>query len=216
MINETQIKELESALRARAEALAAEYRARGEAERERIIRDMQEKLRRREQREVQAAKALADRTYQQRVQAGELKMQAAMDRLRWTLVEGVIEAAKTRLRELAADEAAYLPHLGALFAAAVGAIPGRALVVRVNRQDQQRLARDWAGWCRQWAPGRELRLDDEPLDCLGGVLVEDEDRRVRVDNTFEGRIERLGDTLQQLILERLFVSVPEMGAFANG
>ena len=43
---------------------------------------------------------------------------------------------------------------------------------------------------------------------LGGILVRSDDNRIRVDNTFEGRMERLGRGLHQIIIERL---LPEGG-----
>lgn len=216
MINETHILELEHALIARAEALAAEYRARGEASRDRILREVHEKLRLREEREMLAAKALADRSYQQKVQAGELKLQGGLDRLRWTLVQGVMDSARERLNDLARDEGRYLPVLGALLARAAAGIEGAALVARVNRADHARLDARWKDFCEQWVKGREIALDPDPIDCIGGVLVQDAQARVRVDNSFDGRLERMQEELHQVILERLFAGLPESGAFFNG
>ena len=216
MINETHVMELEHALITRAEALAAEYRARGESGRDRILREANQRLQLREEREVLAAKAMADRIYQQRVQAGELKLQGGMDRLRWTLVQGVMDNVREQLRTLVKDEKRYLSILGALLARAARGIEAECLVARLNRTDIARLGERWDVWCAEWVKGKEIRLDPEPIECIGGVLVQDAEVRVRVDNTFDGRLERMQDELHQVILERLFAGLPEAGAFFNG
>jgi V/A-type H+-transporting ATPase subunit E len=187
VINQTQVEELESALQARASALAAEYRASGQASRERILRDMQEKLRLREERELLAAKAGADRSYEQRVQAGELRLQAGLDALKWALVQTSVQA-----------------------------MPGGALVAHLGHADHERLGDRWMQWTRELIGDRELRLDAHPIETIGGVVIEDAEARTRIDNSFEGRMARLRERLHQTIFDRLFAGVPETGSFFNG
>jgi V/A-type H+-transporting ATPase subunit E len=51
---------------------------------------------------------------------------------------------------------------------------------------------------------------------MGGARVECGDQSIRVDNTFEGRAERLQDELHRVVLERLFASVTDNGGLING
>ncbi len=216
MINETHILELEEALLARAKALAEEYHEHGQRSRERIIQNANEKLRLREEREMLVAKALADRTYQQHVQAGELKLQARMDRLRWALVQGVLDQAKDKLARLVDDETRYLPVLGGLLAQAASGIERDELTAQMSVADHARLAKRWAQWSGEQVPEKSIELSAEPLQCSGGILVLSRDGRIRVDNTFEGRLERLGRDLEQVITERLFAGVADTGVSLGG
>ena len=216
MINETQIKELEHALLTRAQALADQYRDRGKQMRDRILVETEARLHQREEQETAAAKTHADRVYQRQVQAGELKLQADMDRLRWALVQAVIESAKHELEALTRDEARYDPVLGAFLAQAVQSIESNELIAYLNRRDHQRLADRWTDWVLQWTDGKRVELGSEPLDSIGGLLIESKAQDIRIDNTFEGRLARLYEDIQQAVSERLFASMPESGASFNG
>ena len=66
------------------------------------------------------------------------------------------------------------------------------------------------------AAGKQIRLAADPIETLGGLLVRSEDNRIRIDNTFEGRRERLRLRIQQEILERLLPSTFEAGNLFTG
>ncbi|MCK9394089.1 MAG: V-type ATP synthase subunit E family protein [Methylobacter sp.] len=175
-------------------------------------------LHQREEQETLFAKSLGERIYRQRVQSGELAMSAELDRLRWTWVQSTLEKAQTYLSRLAEDENGYLPILARLLKQAAGAIERDELVARVSSRDMERLRGRWESWSGPLAPDKHIVLASEPIDCTGGILVQSHDERIRVDNTFEGRIERLQDELQRVILERLFAAMTastEAGSFAG-
>jgi V/A-type H+-transporting ATPase subunit E len=77
------------------------------------------------------------------------------------------------------------------------------LVAEVNRRDRQRLAPRWKELTSESAPDKHIELADEPIETLGGILIRSRDGRIRLDNTFEGRRERLRPQLHQIIVERL-------------
>lgn len=194
---------LEAALSERAKKLAEEHLANGHQARERILAETRQRLHIEEEREVLAAKAQAERTYRQRVQAEELDLRADLDRLRWELADAALAGLPQRLDELAADEGRYLPLLRDYLREAAQAIERDGLVARLNARDLRRLQEDWERHAREAAPGKRLALSPEPLDCTGGVLVLSETGDIRFDNTFEGRMERLGESLQGAVAERL-------------
>ncbi len=210
-----QVQELERAILARAERLAAEYRDRAQRSRDSILREAAERLRLREQREEAIAKGLGERTFRQQVQASELKMQSQVDRVRWNLVKDVERRLTERIEALQEDEAAYLALLQDLLAAAAGQIDGD-LVVTANAQDRKRLAGAWDQICAAAAPGRTVTLAETPIGALAGILVNNPDNTVRVDNTFEGRLERLRPRIQQVILERLLPAGFDTGNLFTG
>jgi V/A-type H+-transporting ATPase subunit E len=211
-----QVQELEKAILARAERLAGEYRERAQRSRDNILREAAERLRLREQREESIAKALGERAFRQQVQASELKLQSQLDRVRWNLVTDVERRLRERMQAFVADEASYDATLKAYLAQAAGAIESDELVAELNRKDRDRLQPGWEAMVAEAAPRVTVRLADETIECLGGLRVTSSDGRIRVDNTFEGRLERLRPRIQQVILERLLPGGLETGSVFGG
>ncbi|BBI99450.1 hypothetical protein FGKAn22_11430 [Ferrigenium kumadai] len=197
------ISGLETALEERARKLAEEHLANGHQARERILAETRQRLHIDEEREVLAAKAQAEHAYQQRVQAAELELRAGLDRVRWELVHAVLAKLPASLEEQVADQSHYLPLLLAYLSESALAIERDELIAQLNRRDWQRFHQNWETLARQTAPGKRLTLSPETLDSIGGVLVASADGNIRFDNTFEGRMERLDETLRGAIAERL-------------
>lgn len=212
----TEAQDLEQAILARADRLAREFRERGQRTRDAILREAADKLRLREQREESIAKALGERTFRQRVQAQELKLQSDIDRTRWNLVRNVEARLGERMRAHIADTDAYLETLSGFIAAAVQVIGPGEVEVRANGRDRTLLAARWESIAAAAPEETRLDLASDPIETLAGVLVTRADGRIRVDNTFEGRLARLGTRIQQTILERLLPSGFDTGNIFGG
>ncbi len=212
-----QVGDLEQALLERAERLAAEYRERGRQSAERIAAEAEERLRLREEKEVLAAKAEAERLYDRRVQAADIRLQGELDRLRWTLVNTALQGLDKALAELTQDESRYQGVLQAMIRQGAQILGSNELVAQLNAKDRRQLAEGWSEWVEPVVnPGQTILLGEEPLACSGGVLLRTPDNRVRVDNTFEGRRDRLAETLQEEVLERLFAPALVAGWAEHG
>jgi V/A-type H+/Na+-transporting ATPase subunit E len=211
-----QVQELEQAILARAERLANEYRERANRSRDNILREAAERLRMRESREESIAKSLGERTFRQHVQASELKMQTHLDRMRWNLVQDVERALAGRMKAFSEDLERYDPWLDTLISGAAALIESKTLIVSANARDQKRLAKRWEAILESLPAHKTATLADEPIETLGGVLVTDSERRIRVDNSYEGRLDRLRPTVQQVILERLLPSGFDTGNLFTG
>ena len=204
-----QVEELEQAILAQANRLASEYRERAERSRDNILREAGERLHLREEREVLLAKAKAERAYRRRVQANELQLRKEMDHLRWNLVEEVRGRLAERMQAMVQErQEAYQTLLQRLLAKGVEAIERDALVAEVSKRDLTWLQPIWQEFSAAVAAGKQVELAALPIETLGGIRIRSEDNRIRVDNTFEGRLERLGRRLHQIIIERL---LPEGG-----
>lgn len=203
MSDEVQARALEQAIVGQAEALAAARLERAASEQQRILEGGELRRREAEERLLARTRVDAERLYQRSVQAAEIAHQGELDRLRATLVEQLMAAVRARLGELVRDAPAYAPRLEALLAAAARALPGDELRVRVNARDRQRLAADWPRTAQRIAPGRRLILDETCCEAIGGGLVFTAGGERRLDNSFDGRLARLGDALAALALERL-------------
>lgn len=211
-----QIEALQEAILARADRLATEFREQTQRSHDNILRESAERLRLREQREEAIGRALGERHFRQQVQANELKLQAQLDQVRWNLVQRVEERLEDRFQTFTADDAKYLPFLSTLLARAAKQIECDTLVVEVNAHDLARLRPIWSEFSRQAAADKSLSLADEPLPILGGLVVRSTDNRIRVDQSFEGRRERLRHRLYQAILERLLPSSLDTGTLFTG
>jgi V/A-type H+-transporting ATPase subunit E len=213
---EVQVKALETALLARARELMREHLEKAEGEKARILREVAQELRGAEEREILRAKMDADRLMRRRVQAAEIRMQGELDRLRWTLVQAIVGDVRARLARLAADDPAYGSILGALLAAAAERLEGHALVAELNARDRERYAARWEQLAAEAVPGKHIALGAAVHAASGGVIVRTPNNHVRIDNTFDGRLDRLADAVHAAVLERLFAAVPHMETLFHG
>lgn len=216
MSPDDQASTLEAAIIQRAETLVEEHLRQADRAHKRIIEDATEKLRLLEEREILSAKARADREYRRRVQAAEIRMQADVDRLRWALVQSVLQGLHARFEAIAKDAARYEALLRTLLAHAAANIERDELVAVLCDADHRRIAGRWEAIAAETAPGKKIALSPERGVFSGGVVVSSADGRIRVDNSLEGRVERLEAEMHQVILERLFPRAMEMGAMFNG
>jgi V/A-type H+-transporting ATPase subunit E len=215
MSSQVKVEDLESALMDRARSLADEYLARARRSRNRILEEENERLRLREEREVLAAKAAAERGYRRQVQAEALKLQEQLDRLRWELVQQALANLTKRLDELAKDEERYWTLMRRLLAEGARSIGQSEIVAEVNGQDLERLKDRWDEFANI-IDGARIDLSDKPLPSRGGVLVRSPDNTIRVDNTFEGRLQRLEEELHQVLVERMFAQAPHRMTVLQG
>lgn len=198
-----QAQELETAILQRAKRLAVEYRERAERSRDNILQESHKRLHLREEREVLLAKSKAERTFRRQVQANELKLQKEMDHLRWNLVASVHNQLEERLKQLAENEAHYLPLLKSLLVSAAKHFDQPQLVASVNARDLSRLQPRWPEFAAA-VKEREIHLSNTPAACSGGIILSTRAGDIRIDNSFEGRERRLAERINQVILERLF------------
>lgn len=204
-----QVEALEKAILDRAEQMAQECRSRADAGRKNILREASERLHLREEKETLLAKSLADRSYLRKVQADELKLQSKMDHMRWNLVQVVIDRLQQRMQALSQDETRYFELLKALLKQAAEQLDETQLEVRVNANDRHRLKPQWETLTKDLVAGKTLKLMDESIDTAGGCLITTTDRRVQIDHSFEGRLERLQRQVLQALVERLLPPIGE-------
>lgn len=197
------VHDLEAAILNQAQQLANQFHEQAERSRDEILREARKRLHDREEHEVLLAKSLADRSYRRQVLSQELALQAKLDRLRWGLVQSTQQRLKEELEQLAETEERYLPLLRDLIVRGVAGFDQQTLVVEANARDHGRLSSVWDD-IRRATEGKQVALGDTPLDCSGGVVVRTPDNRVRLDQTFEGRMHRLAGELHRVIQEKLF------------
>ncbi|NJE05599.1 V-type ATP synthase subunit E [Thermococcus sp. M36] len=187
---EQKIQYILSEAKDEAEKIKAEARKRAEARAEWILRKAQT------QAETERQRIIANARLE--VRKKRLEVQEA-------LIQEVILALRERLSELPEEE--YFPILVDLAAKAVEELGSESIVIRSNGRTLELLKtrfEEFAGALAERV-GRdvEIRLGEE-VQTIGGVLVEVPDGSVRVDNTFEARIERFESELRAEIAKALF------------
>lgn len=139
-----QVASLEQAIFERAKILADEHLRQAQRARERILADSSDRMRLLEEKEMLLAKNRAEREYRRLVQSSEIRMQADMDRLRWGLVQSVMQGVNSRLKTLQADDESGLALLKSLLVEAAQAIERDELLARLSDFDQRRVGDRWA------------------------------------------------------------------------
>lgn len=212
-----QVKALQQAIIDRAQQLAAEHIAQARLTRDKLIEDAREKIQLREKKELLLARLQADRLYQQRVQANELRIQAELDRNRWGLVESIMADVLSSLAELQKDRKTYALVFEALLKHAVSKIQQPQLIASINKDDLTHFKDNWSSMVASFGDNNvQITLSDQTVICSGGVTLISQQGDVRIDNTFEGIIARREEPLHQLIFEHLFASAAAIGAPFHG
>lgn len=199
-----QTEKLEGLLAAQAMALADQHLHTAHEASEQIKQELQAKLRKLEAGEEQRYQLEAERLCRQIIQAARLRIDSEQDRLRWALAQDVLHEVHNRLEQLTQDTPRYHDVLQRYLAEAADAMPEGDLVAELNPRDLDALRQAWNQLVKQAAPGRKVELAPLPGHASGGMMVRSADGRLRVDSTFEGRLERLRDEVLSVIMDKLF------------
>ena len=212
-----QVAALQKAIIDRARELADEHVEQGELTRTKILADMRDKIKLREEKELLAAQLEADREYDRLVQASELRIQAELDRNRWGLVQATIDKVARRLAALRNDRNRYEEVFSSLLGQGVEAIGQTKVIASINNEDLGLFHDRWKNIVRAACGDEvEVKLSPEAYACSGGVRLVSAEGDVMLDNSFEGIIARREQALQRIVFERLFSTVSTRGNVFDG
>ncbi|MGQ9788004.1 MAG: V-type ATP synthase subunit E family protein [Candidatus Hadarchaeaceae archaeon] len=121
------------------------------------------------------------------------------------IIQEVFKEAEEKLKRHALS-AAYKEDLLRITIEACRTLGSDDIVIRANRRDLEALK------SLKNTIMRELKTENktinvslgEPIETTGGVKVVTADRKIEVDETFEGRIQRLSDVLRVKVAKLLF------------
>ncbi|NJD98789.1 V-type ATP synthase subunit E [Thermococcus sp. LS1] len=187
---EQKIQYILSEAQKEAEKIREEARKRAQARAEWILRKAQT------QAEIEKQRIIANAKLE--IRKKRLEVQEA-------LIQEVITALRERLAELPEEE--YFPMLVDLTLKAVEELGSDSVVVKSNEKTIELLRGRLEEFKKALAEklGRDVEVTlGEPITTIGGILVEIPDGTVRVDNTFEARIERFEGELRAAIAKALF------------
>lgn len=211
MSNAKDTQALADALLDRARRLADEERKLAEHERERLLRTARERITQRRERVEKQATQRAEQHYRRLVQRAEQEVQAKLEKLRWTLIQAVLAELKASLDILHSDPEEYRRLLLELLREGASALPNEKLQARLNDRDHAAFEADWTRLLGESVGDSDIELSGERCDSSGGLLLHNAGGDVRLDNTFEARLERLTPRIAQVIDEILFGSLGNTG-----
>ncbi|MXR41135.1 V-type ATP synthase subunit E [Halobaculum sp. WSA2] len=188
---ETVVEDIRDEARARAEDIreegeerAAEIVSEAEEEAERVVQEREQQVERQIEQEREQTLSAA------KLEAKQQRLEARRD-----VLADVREGTEAAIADLEGDRREELTR-ALLDAAAVEFEDDESVAVRGRADDEELLTEildDYEGW--SFAGERE---------CLGGVVVESEESRVRVNNTFDSVLEAVWEDNLKELSDRLF------------
>ena len=177
---ETVVEDIRDEARARAEEVRTDGESRAEEVLEEAEREVERQVAQEREQKVSSAKLEAK---QQRLEA------------RREVLEDVRDEVQTRVADIDGDEREELTRT--LLEAATAEFDGDETVRVHGRADDEELLESVLEDFEGFGVG-------EPVDCLGGVVVESDASRVRVNNTFDSVLEEVWEENLREISARLF------------
>lgn len=197
---------LEGLLYAQAMNMAEEHMERGRQASEQIKRETQAGLQRLKEGEELRYQLEAEQLCRQILQTSKLRLDTELDRLRWAMVQDVLAEVRKRLNRLPQHPDRYHKILERFLAEAASAMPEGDLVAELDPRDIESLRGIWDSLVQRAAPGRKVSLVSLAEHTGGGMMVRTADGRLRVNNTFDGRLARMQDEMLGTIVDKLFNS----------
>ncbi|BAD85788.1 archaeal/vacuolar-type H+-ATPase, subunit E [Thermococcus kodakarensis KOD1] len=154
---------------------------------------------------LRKAKTQAEMEKQRAIASARLEVRKKRLEVQEEMIRAVLSALRERLASLPADE--YFQTLVTLTTEALEELNIDSAVVRSNEETLKLIVEKLPEFKKSVSEklGKEVEITvGEPISTIGGVLVESSDGSVRVDNTFEARIERLEADLRARIAKALF------------
>ncbi|AIF70258.1 hypothetical protein PAP_09410 [Palaeococcus pacificus DY20341] len=187
---EQKIKYLLNEANAQAEQIKKEAEERAKSKAEWIIRKAQT------QAEIEKQRIIANA----KLEARKKKLQEQEK-----LINEVFESLKEKLASMPEDE--YLETLKLLILDSLRELEVESVKISSNEKTLE-LLKSKSRAVKTFITknlGKKVNIEfGEPINTIGGVLVKSEDGSVRVDNTFEARIERMKSELRAKIAKAIF------------
>ncbi|WP_456367179.1 V-type ATP synthase subunit E [Thermococcus sp.] len=154
---------------------------------------------------LRKAKTQAEMEKQRAIASAKLEVRKKRLAVQEEMIKAVISALKDRLASLPDEE--YFMTLVSLTSEALEELGVNKAVLRSNERTLKLIVERLPEFKKGVSEtiGRDVDITvGEPINTIGGILVESVDGSVRVDNTFEARMERFEAELRARIAKILF------------
>jgi vacuolar-type H+-ATPase subunit E/Vma4 len=168
-----------------------------ENERQRLVDDAKATIAREANDTLRNAQAEAEGIRRREVSEVRHKVKLQEQSEKDKILSAVLDEAKAKVREITRDENKYLAYLARLGADAIRQLGMERVTVHLNADDLKRI--DVSNLTREIdkhaPPGTKVEISKEPISASGGIIVSNQDGKVRIVNTFEQRFEALESKL---------------------
>lgn len=176
---EIQIKQIEKEQKAAIESISSENEKKIENLREMIINEASEK---------------AESEFQKEKAKQKLEIRLKKTKFQDKLVEDLIEESLKKIETLTKTEK-YSKSLEKLIFDAANTLEEPNLIIYCRKEDQKLLTKEFlAGISKKLKKDAQIdtkfSLVDKFISCRGGVILQILDGKIRIDNTYERRLER--------------------------
>ncbi len=121
-------------------------------------------------------------------------------------IKKVFDLAEVELKNFA-KKAVYSKVLEELIIEAGAALDGGNLVIKIRKEDKTKikdLATISKGITKVCGNKCSLKISKETINTIGGIVLQIEDESIRIDNTFEARLEQKYRSIRSEVARKLF------------
>jgi len=216
MPEQSELGMLQQSIMQRAASLAEEYMQRARRSREHFIEDENERLHLREERETLTAKIQSERLYRREVQSSELDIQKKLDQLRWELIKQVMDDVRHYIEQQWSDKQTYMQYLQKAIQSSADQLSSDNIHICCSTADHTWLHSEQQTLFDTYHGSKTLILSSQCHPQSSGIMLYNEQQTERIDQTLDGRMQRLKLPLQQLIAESLFSELTHEGEKLHG
>ncbi|MBI4399555.1 hypothetical protein HY570_02290 [Candidatus Micrarchaeota archaeon] len=188
------LQELREEILNNAKTSARKIQKESEAEAETIVRTAEEKKKQTLETVKKDVKEVLEREERERVSSARLKAKMIMAEAKESVIKELMDQLFEKMKEYR-ESSEYKTTLARLVDEGLGQISGK-VVVYANKED--------ASLVKKLLGKKKAELSEEPIQCIGGVVVTSEDGKVRINNTLEAKFEERKEEVRKSIYDMVF------------
>ena len=176
---------------------------------QKIVKDAEEEAARVRERKMKDIQEIFQEKETSELESAKLGQKRKISALRTELMEQVVDEASAKLERMSREKSSqYKESLVKLVIEAAEAVQTGDLEIRANFRDHEFLQNELSELRKklQKRKGKlpALELNEKTLNCLGGVIVQDRDKKRIFNNTFEARLTKARQEMGNKLFGDLF------------
>ena len=176
---------------------------------QKIVKDAEEEAARVRDRKMKEIQEIFKEKEMSQLESAKLEQKRKLSALRTELLDQAIAEAKAKLERTTSEESSrYQKALAKLVVEAAEAVSTADMEVLGNSRDHEFLEKELPELRKKLQKGKGkvpvLRLSGEKLTCLGGIIVQDKDKKRIFNNTVEARLTKTKQELENKLFKDVF------------
>jgi len=176
---------------------------------QKIVKDAEEEAARVRERKMKDIQEIFQEKETSELESAKLGQKRKISALRTELMEQVVDEASAKLERMSREKSSqYKESLVKLVIEAAEAVQTGDLEIRANFRDHEFLQNELSELRKKLQKRKvklpALELSEKTLNCLGGVIVQDRDKKRIFNNTFEARLTKARQEMGNKLFGDLF------------